>query len=357
MVVAAAFVLRSRGINILSRAGSGETTELLMSRLGSIEKNLASSEGRLTSSISTAQNALASHLVNQQSKSHETLTSLSVRLQTLNETSKRLQNLTEHVDDLKRTLASPRARGFLGEQRLEDLVTDSLPPSSYTFQGSLEHPADGSLVRPDCLLTLPEPIGTIAVDAKFPLDSFRELLAARSTETTTLRAAQTEARKKFKTHVTKHIRDVASKYVIPPVTSAHSGAILFIPSEAVFSEVVSYHADLLKLAHSLNVWLCSPTTLMAVLTTMRGVTRDLSIQQKSEFLVKELNLFLKDADAIVERAAKVEKQFENAKESLRLLGVSTEKVRRRGLSLRNLESGMKEDENDEEKEQATINSQ
>ncbi|GMI29970.1 hypothetical protein TrRE_jg12298, partial [Triparma retinervis] len=130
-------------------------------------------------------------------RSHDTLSSLSSRLQTLNETSASLQNLTNHVDDLKQALSSPRSRGVLGEQQLEDLVVDSLPPSSYSFQASLPHPSGGT-VRPDVLLSLPDPIGRIAIDAKYPLDAFQELNAVTSTETTTLRASQTSARKKFK---------------------------------------------------------------------------------------------------------------------------------------------------------------
>ncbi|GMH56952.1 hypothetical protein TrRE_jg13235, partial [Triparma retinervis] len=136
--------------------------------------------------------------------------------------------------------------------------------------------------------------------------------------------------------LTKHLNDVSRKYVIPPQTSS-AGAILFLPSEAVFSEVISHHADLLKLAHSLDVWICSPTTLMAVLTTMRGVTRDVNLQQKSKLLLSELNLILRDVDNVVKRASAVEKHFEKSKESLRLLEVSAEKVRRRGITMRTLE--------------------
>jgi len=83
---------------------------------------------------------------------------------------------------------------------------------------------------------------------------------------------------------------------------------------------------------------------MAVLATMRGVTRDLTVQQKSQYLLSELELILRDVDNVVKRSAVVEKHFEKAKESLRLLEVSAEKVRRRGLTMRNIESGMEEQE-------------
>eukprot|EP00520_Triparma_pacifica_P012640 CAMPEP_0118636890 /NCGR_PEP_ID=MMETSP0785-20121206/2868_1 /TAXON_ID=91992 /ORGANISM="Bolidomonas pacifica, Strain CCMP 1866" /LENGTH=384 /DNA_ID=CAMNT_0006528055 /DNA_START=271 /DNA_END=1422 /DNA_ORIENTATION=+ len=347
-VIAVSFIAKSRGVNLFrpsAAASTSSTSSELIQRLGNLEKNLASSESRLTSSIAENNNSLLSHLQTTQHHSHETLTSLSTRLQKLNETSNELKNLTVHVDDLKQALSSPRARGVLGEQQLEDLIMDSLPPSSYSFQASLPHP-DGSTVRPDVLLSLPDPIGCIAVDAKYPLNAFQEILAVSSSETVTLRASQSDARKRFKAHLTKHLKDVSSKYVIPPVTSS-AGAILFLPSEAVFSEVVSHHTDLVKLAHKLNVWLCSPTTLMAVLTTMRGVTRDVSLQQKSQFLVSELNLILRDVDNVVKRAVTVGKRFEQSKESLRLLEVSAEKVRRRGMTIRNLENGMEEEGNSE----------
>jgi len=278
VLLAAGLLLRARGFQF-TKASMNESSRVL-AEIQSLSASLASSESRLASTISAQQTSFASTLsLSSKQQTFEmvtTLADLKSRLDKVNDAKATMDNLTDHVSDLKSVLAGPRTRGVFGEQRLEEIVTDCLPPSAYSFQKTLSHPGGGT-VRPDCLLTLPPPIGNLCVDAKFPLTAFEELVSISAADGGTLRAAQADARKKLKTHLTKHIADVSTKYVIPPLTSP-SGALLFLPSEAVFMEIVSNHPEIMRVAHSKNVWICSPTTLMAVLTTMRGVVKEHTMQ-------------------------------------------------------------------------------
>ena len=120
--------------------------------------------------------------------------------------------------------------------------------------------------RVDCLLFLPAPTGHVPIDSKFPLENYRRKLDPDlSAEERKLAEAA------FTRDVRTHIQSIAGKYIAPPETS--EGAVMFIPAEAVFAEIHAGHPNLVEEAHRLRVWMCSPTTLMAVLTTARACSK------------------------------------------------------------------------------------
>ncbi|GMI38231.1 hypothetical protein TeGR_g3667 [Tetraparma gracilis] len=351
LLLAGGLALRSRGYR-LTQAGSArasQTAEVLSelrssrAQLDALNKAVSTSAGQVQTSLGAQERNLSAALLPHLTDLSSSLASIKGATGDVLSSNK---DLSSSMSEFQTLLSGPKTRGVFGEQALEALVSDCLPPTAYEFQASLPHP-DGKTVRPDCLLTLPSPIDRICVDAKFPLDAYRDLLAAGDPK------AQAEARKRMKTHMTKHIIDVSSKYNIPPVTSA-AGSLLFLPSEAVFSELVARHPDVLALAHSRRVWVCSPTTLMAVLTTMRGVVRDHSLQKRAQEVFGQLELVMKDVDNLLKKRDMVDKNFEKAKESLRLLEVSAEKVRRRGLVMRNLADGLEEEQKELEEVAAGV---
>ena len=138
------------------------------------------------------------------------------------------------------------------------------------------------------LLLLPKPTGPLAIDAKFPLETYRRAIAGKGSE-----AERKEARKAFRASIHRHIQDVASKYIVPGETT--DGALLFIPAEAVFAEIHAHYPDLVTEAHRSNVWLVSPTTLMAVLTTALAVIKDKATQRQAHLIQKHLSHFTRDA--------------------------------------------------------------
>src|SRR5882757_2330268 len=113
------------------------------------------------------------------------VTDLRERLVRIDEAQKKIGDLSTQVVSLQEVLSNKQARGAFGEVQLNDLVQNALPPSAYEFQYTLSTGA-----RVDCLLKLPNPPGSIAIDAKFPLESYHMLRAVAAGDAPALAAAQ-----------------------------------------------------------------------------------------------------------------------------------------------------------------------
>ena len=149
-----------------------------------------------------------------------TLHDLRERLAVIDAAQKNITELSAQVVSLQDILSNKQSRGAFGEIQLADLVQSTLPPSAYEFQATLP---GGK--RVDCLLKLPNPPGPIGVDAKFPLESWHLLRAAKD------ETEKTQASRAFAADILKHVRDIAEKYIIPGETA--ESALMFLPSEAI----------------------------------------------------------------------------------------------------------------------------
>ncbi len=205
-------------------------------------------------------------------RTNETFVNVMQRLATIDEAQKKIDGLTTNVVSLQELLGDKRSRGAFGEVQLEAIVRNALPPSSFEFQVSL---SNGT--RADCVLTLPPPTGTIAIDSKFPLENYH-----RAFNSAASKAERDLAGREFARDVKKHVDAIASKYIIPGETS--EGAMLFVPAEAVFAEIHAYHPEVVDYAQVKRVWIVSPTTLMAVLNTVRAVLRDVEMREQAKVI-------------------------------------------------------------------------
>ena len=190
------------------------------------------------------------------------------RLALIDQAQQRLTELSSNVVSLQEVLADRSSRGAFGEVQLHALVSNVLPAGSFKMQYTL---STGR--RADCMLFLPQPTGNIAIDSKFPLANFRRKVDPRLPA-----AERQQAGKAFARDVKTHISDVADKYILPGETC--DSAVLFLPAEAVFAEIHAACPELVELAQQRCVWLTSPTTLMAVLTTARAVLRDAATRRE-----------------------------------------------------------------------------
>ena len=173
-------------------------------------------------------------------------------------------------------------------------------------------------VRVDCLLKLPEPTGTVAVDSKFPLENYHRMFDPAQDKIATTRA--------FKADVKKHIDDIANKYIIPNVTA--DGAVMFIPAEAVFAEIHAYHPDLVKLAQEKRIWIVSPTTLMAVLNTARAVIRDIETKNQVHVIQEALRKLGDEFRRFDERMKKLATHIRQAHEDAQQVQTTSDKITR-----------------------------
>jgi len=177
-------------------------------------------------------------------------------------------------------------------------------------------------LRPDCLIRLPNPPGPIAVDAKFPLESFQALRHARTDPDRLI------ATRKFKADMQKHLRDIASRYIVAGETA--ESAIMFIPSEAVYAEIHGSLADIVDESYRLRVWIVSPTTMWALLNTVRAVLKDVQMREQADVIQAQVGLLLGDASRLDDRVASLERHFGQTVDDVRKIRISTDKVLRRG---------------------------
>ena len=246
--------------------GVGRLHQAIERRLGDLQTRLAADAGMLRTELATQLGEIGGRvdqrLAEGFEKTTETFGRVLSHLARIDEAQKRITELSSNVLSLKEILGDKRSRGALGETQLAALVRNLLPEGSFALQHTL---ANGT--RVDCLLRLPAPTGDVPVDAKFPLESYRQMTDVDLTERDRQLAAQ-----RFRQDVRRHVEAIAEKYLLPGETA--DGAVMFIPAEAVFAEIHARFPELVEDSHRRRVWMASPTTLMAILTTALAVLKD-----------------------------------------------------------------------------------
>ncbi|MCW5590058.1 MAG: DNA recombination protein RmuC [Legionellales bacterium] len=246
-------------------------------------------------------------------KTNATFTDIMKRLIIIDQAQQRITELSTHVVSLQEVLADKRSRGAFGEVQLSALIRNMLPENHFALQHTLSNNT-----RVDCLLFLPAPTGNISIDAKFPLDTYRQLTECRN-ETEHKALAQ-----RFRQDLRKHIQDIASKYILPPETA--DGAIMFLPAEAIFAEIHAHFPDIVEEAQRAKVWLASPTTMMAILTTVRAVIKDDATRQQIHIIQEHLRKLAKNFELFRSRMNNLSVHIRKAHEDVDQIHTSANKI-------------------------------
>ncbi|NLX26488.1 MAG: DNA recombination protein RmuC [Lentisphaerae bacterium] len=247
------------------------------------------------------------------------------RLALIDKAQEKIAELSGNVVSLQEVLSDKRSRGAFGEVQLTALISNVMPESSY----SLQHTFDNG-VRADCVLFLPEPTGTLCIDSKFPLEGYQ-----RMTDSSLGDADRKSAEQQFRQDIKKHIKDIASKYIIPGQTS--DGAVMFIPAEAIFAEIHGHYPDLVEEAQRARVWLASPTTMMAVLTTARAVLKDADTRKQVHLIKDHLISLSKDFGRFQQRMDKLATHISQANKDVDEVQVSAKKITSRFTKIEQVE--------------------
>jgi DNA recombination protein RmuC len=248
------------------------------------------------------------------------------RLETIDRAQSKIERLSGDVLGLQDILSNKQTRGAFGEIQLRDIVTKALPPGVAEFQATLSNGR-----RVDCLIRLPSPPGPIAIDAKFPLEAYEALRAAKGP------AEAAEAARRMRVAVRAHLRAIAERYVIEGETA--EGALMFLPSEAVYAELHASFGDVVREGFELRVWIVSPTTCMATLTTLRAVLKDARLKAEAHAIRRELGLLGRDLARLGDRVGALDRHFGQAVEDLASVKVSAAKAAGRARRLEDLEFG------------------
>ncbi len=257
-------------------------------------------------------------------KTNETFVNVMTRLATIDEAQKKLDGLTTNVVSLQQLLGDKKSRGAFGEVQLEQVIRNMLPETCFEFQYGFSH--GGQKVVADCVLKLPEPVGLIAIDSKFPLENYERMISDE---------ADRVSPAVFKADVKKHVDAISSKYIISGVTS--DGAMMFVPAEAVFAEIHARHRDIVDYAQQRRVWIVSPTTLMAVLNTVRAVLKDVETRKQVHIIKDELGKLGKEFGRFDERMRKLADHIRQANQDVVDVAVTSKKISDRFQSIERVE--------------------
>ena len=249
---------------------------------------------------------------------------LQQRLETIDKAQANIEKLSGNVLSLQDILSNKQTRGAFGEIQLHDIVQKALPKDAYTMQATL---SNGK--RADCLIHLPNPPGPIVIDAKFPLEAYEALRRADSP-----RLLQ-EAAQMMRTAVRAHIRAISEKYILEGETA--DGALMFLPSEAVYAELHANFPDLVREGFAVKVWIVSPTTCMATLNTMRAVLKDARMREQAGAIRKELSLLYADVERLGTRVENLDRHFGQAAKDIEEIKISSDKATKRARRLDNFD--------------------
>jgi DNA recombination protein RmuC len=317
---------------LMMRQGGGREAEQMRQNLALALSQQAETVQRVERSLREQEQALAKvvgeRLDRTEQATGQIVTDLRERLARIDEAQKKIGELSTQVVSLQEVLSNKQARGAFGEVQLNDLVQSALPPQAYEFQCTLS-----SGVRADCLLRLPNPPGSIAIDAKFPLESYSALRAVPAGDGPALLAAQ----RAFQQAIRKHIGDIRDKYIVPGETA--ESALMFLPSEAIYAELHANFTGLVEESYKARVWIVSPTTMMATLNTVRAVLKDVRMREQAGEIQKTVGLLMDDVRRLGDRVERLKTHFGQTEKDLREIDISADRITRRGQRILDVDLG------------------
>jgi DNA recombination protein RmuC len=306
----------------------GEGQERLTGGLAHVSEAQAQSQASMLQlmeqRLAQVQNQMTENLQGSARRTAHSLGELQQRLTAIDKAQENITKLSGDVLSLQDILSNKQTRGAFGEIQLNDIVTKALPSDSYTLQATL---SNGK--RADCLIHLPNPPGPIVIDSKFPLEAYEALRNAKTDW------ELNEAAKFLRSTVKKHIKDISEKYILEGETA--DGALMFLPSEAVYAELHANFSELVREGFSARVWIVSPTTCMATLNTMRAILKDARMREQAGAIRKELGLLYQDVDRLGTRVDNLDRHFGQAAKDLGEIKISADKATRRARRLDNFD--------------------
>jgi len=208
-----------------------------------------------------------------------------------------ISEIGRKMRQLQDFLQSPKIRGNIGEQVLKDLIGQIFPKSSFYLQYCFK---SGEKVD----AAIKTAAGILPIDSKFPMENFRRMLEAESKDKELL------VRKAFTKDIKKHIVDISKKYILPE-EGTMDFALMYIPSEAVYYEVIN-NEELVSVAQKLRVYPVSPTTLYAHLQTILLSFESQKIENRVHEVFRSLRAIQKDYSRVEEGIMLLQRHLNNA---------------------------------------------
>lgn len=257
-------------------------------------------------------------------KTNKTFTNVLERLSKIDEAQKKIDTLSGDIVSLQSILTDKKSRGIFGEVNLKHILSSVFGDKNEKIY-RLQYTLPNSTIA-DAIVFTPEPLGTIAIDSKFPLENYRMMVDKNVPE-----SDRQSYEKQFKSDVKKHIDAISSKYIIPGVTA--NQAIMFLPAEAIFAEINAYHNDLVEYAYKKNVWITSPTTLISSLTTIQVLIKNMERDKYAKVVHVELTKLGVEFSRYKERWDKLSRSIETVNKDVENLNITSDKITKKFESI------------------------
>ena len=258
------------------------------------------------------------------SKTNKTFTNVLERLSKIDEAQKKIDTLSGDIVSLQSILTDKKSRGIFGEVNLKHILSSVFGEKNDKIY-KLQYTLPNTTIA-DAIVFTPEPLGTIAIDSKFPLENYRLMV-----DKTKSQSERQGYEKQFKIDVKKHIDAISDKYIIPGVTS--NQAIMFLPAEAIFAEINAYHNDIVEYAYKKNVWLTSPTTLISSLTTIQVLLKNMERDKYAKVVHDELTKLGIEFSRYKERWDKLSRSIETVNKDVENLNITSDKITKKFESI------------------------
>ena len=337
VVIILVIVAISKNVNeskITERLGNLETntvkelSSFQIDIMKTMNDNFNGLNERMEKKLDQINNKVNERLDDNFAKTNKTFTNILERLSRIDEAQKKIETLSTDIVSLQSILTDKKSRGIFGEINLKHILVsifgeknDNVYRLQYTFP-------NGTIA--DSVIFAPEPLGTVAIDSKFPLEKKKKMVDKNLPQ-----VDRNIAEKEFKVDVKKHIDAISSKYIIPGVTSDQ--AIMFLPAEALFAEINAYHSDLVEYAHKRRVWICSPTTLISTFTIIEVLLKNMERDKYASIIHDELNKLGVEFSRYRDRWDKLSRSIETVNKDIENIHVTTDKISKRFDSISRVE--------------------
>ena len=245
-----------------------------------------------------------------------------------------MRGLAEGVGDLKKVLSGVKTRGIVGEIQLGAILRDILSPEQYEENVAT---VSGSSERVEFAVKLPGESGEtvwLPIDSKFPGDTYEHLVDAINGGNEEAIAA---AKKGLETRIKAEAKDISTKYIAPPETT--NFAILFLPFEGLYAEVVSQVGLLEQLQREYRVNVCGPSTMAALLNSLQMGFQSVAIQKHADEIQKVLSAVKTEFETYQAQLEKAQKQIRTAETTIdKILTTRTKAMNRKLRGVTALES-------------------
>ena len=250
-------------------------------------------------------------------KTNKTFLNVIERLSKIDEAQKKIEMLSGDIVSLQSVLTDKKTRGIFGEVNLKHILVNVFGEKNEDIY-QLQHTFSTGVIA-DAVLFAPEPLGTICIDSKFPLEHYQLMVDKRNSV-----ELREEYEKLFKADMKKHIDAIHDKYIIPGETTDQ--AILFLPAEAIFAELNAYHSDIIDYSYKKRVWITSPTTLISTLTVIQMIIKNMERDKYTSIIHEELNKLGLEFARYKERWDKLARSIQTVNKDVESVSITADKI-------------------------------